>query len=244
MSRTTRSAKTTAKTPPRLSSAGPRISTNTKLSLVVVTVFVVVVAAMFILSRPGGQDGATASGSADAASVAVRPDSNRLSAAPGAKVDFVEFLDFECEACAAAFPAVEQLRTKYQGRVNFVIRYFPIPSHQNAERAARAVQAAAQQGRLEQMYRTMYQTQTEWGEQQAPMDDRFRGYAARIGLDMARYDAAYRDPATLERVRADRNDGLALGVQGTPTFFLNGRQLDPQNLDDLGRELDRALAEG
>lgn len=75
------------------------------------------------------------------------------------------------------------------------------------------------------------------------MDDRFRGYAERIGLDMARYDATYNDPATLERVLADRDDGLALGVRGTPAFFVNGEQLDPQSYADLTRALDGALAE-
>ncbi|WP_218613766.1 thioredoxin domain-containing protein [Pseudonocardia sp. KRD291] len=211
-----------------------------KLSLIVGTVFVLVVAAMFAATRLSGD--APERGSAEAAAVAARPDSHRLSAAPGSTVDFVEFLDFECEACGAAYPAIEQLRQQYGDRVNFVVRYFPVPSHFNAERAARAVEAAAQQGRFEAMYKMMYETQREWGEQQVPMDDRFRGYAQRLGLDLARFDAAYNAPATLDRVRADREDGLALGVQGTPTFFVNGQKLEPQSFGDLTRALDDALA--
>ena len=218
-----------------------RMSRNTKLSLVVAGVFVVVVAVLFGVSRLGGD---APSARSEAAAVAARPDSHRLSAAPGATVTFVEFLDFECEACGAAFPAVEQLRGQYGDRVDFVIRYFPVPGHFNGERAARAVEAAAQQGRLEAMYKLMYETQAEWGEQQVPMDDRFRGYAQQIGLDMARFDTAYADPATLERVQADRADGLTLGVQGTPTFFVNGERLEPQSYADLTRALDDALAAG
>lgn len=133
---------------------------------------------------------------------------------------------------------------QYGDRVNFVVRYLPLPSHFNAERAARAVEAAAQQGGFEAMYKLMYETQAEWSEQQVPMDDRFRGYAQQLGLDLARYDAAYADPTTLERVLADRADAFALGVQGTPTFYVDGTRLQPRSYEDFTRALDDALAKG
>jgi protein-disulfide isomerase len=192
----------------------------------------------------GGPAGGAPSGPVAVApvDVLVRPDSHRLSTAPDGKVTFVEFLDFECEACRAAFPAVEELRQEYQGRVTFVLRYFPIPSHANAENAALAVEAAARQGQLEAMYQRMYETQTEWGEQRESKAHVFRGFAQDLGLDMAAYDQTVADPATLERIRADRSDGIALGVQGTPTFFVNGTRLQPGSIDDLRAALDRALA--
>lgn len=173
----------------------------------------------------------------------VRENSHRLNSVPGSEVTFVEFLDFECEGCAALYPVIEQLRAEYGDRVNFVIRYFPLQAHVNAERAARAVEAAAQQGSLEAMYRKMYDTQAQWGEKQTPTDDVFRGFAAELGLDMAAYDAAYTDPATLERVRLDVADGRALGLQGTPTFFLNGTRFQPRSYEDVTTALDKALAE-
>jgi protein-disulfide isomerase len=209
---------------------------NLKFSLIIVVVFVVGVGTLFGISRFNADD------TSDAAAVAVRENSLRLSTAPGATVDFVEFLDFECEACGAAYPAIEQLRQEYGDRVNFVIRYFPVQSHANAERAARAVEAAAQQGALEPMYKRMFETQAQWGEQQVPMDDRFRGYARDLGLDLVRFDVAYNDPATMDRIDADRNDGLSLGVQGTPTFFVNGERVTVQTFDDLRRAIDDALA--
>lgn len=79
--------------------------------------------------------------------------------------------------------------------------------HFNAERAARAVEAAAQQGRLEEMYHAMFETQPQWGEKRTPADDVFRSMAAGLGLDMAAYDAAYADPRTVERVSIDKRDG-------------------------------------
>lgn len=173
----------------------------------------------------------------------VREDSHRLNAVPDSQVTFVEFLDFECEGCRAVYPEIEKLRAEYGDRVNFVIRYFPLQAHVNAERAARAVEAAAQQGQLEAMYRKMYDTQAQWGEKQTPPDDVFRGFAAELGLDMPAFDAAYADPATLERIRLDMADGRALGVQGTPTFFLNGTRIQPHSYEDLAKALDQAFAE-
>ncbi|MEH3132940.1 MAG: thioredoxin domain-containing protein [Mycolicibacterium neoaurum] len=171
----------------------------------------------------------------------VRPDSHRLDDPPDATVTFVEFLDFECEGCRAAYPIVERLRTEYGDRVEFVLRYFPLPGHVNAERAARAVEAAARQGRLEAMYRMMYETQPQWGERPTPADDVFRGFAEQLGLDMARFDSDYVDPETARRIRRDVEDGVALGVHGTPTFFIDGQQIPVYRTEDLREALERAL---
>jgi protein-disulfide isomerase len=136
----------------------------------------------------------------------------------------VEFLDLECEACGAAYPGVEKLREEYNNKVTFVMRYFPIPSHVNAELAARAVEAAGQQGKLEPMYKRMYETQPQWGDQDVSHRDTFLGFAREIGLDMPKFEAALDDPAVIARVGKDRTDGARLGVRGTPTFFINGKQ--------------------
>ena len=175
--------------------------------------------------------------------VVVRDSSHRLSDAPNATVTFVEFLDFECEACGGVFPVVEQLRATYGDRVTFVARYFPLDSHFNAQRAARAVEAAARQGQFEAMYKKMFETQTQWSEQQVPKDDLFRRYAQELGLDMARWDADYASDETWARIQADIDDGTALGVTGTPTFFLNGERLEPKSVDDLTAAIEQALAQ-
>lgn len=189
---------------------------NTKISLIVLVVVTAVVGAVVMLNRPDNQS------TPAAASVLVRPDSHRLSTAADGKVTVVEFLDLECESCGAAFPGVEKLRGEYADKVTFVMRYYPIPSHRNAELAARAVEAAGQQGQLEPMYRKMFETQPQWGEQQVSQRGTFLGFARDLGLDMAKFEAALDDQATLDRVLADRADGTRLGVEGTPTFFING----------------------
>lgn len=211
-----------------------------RISLALVVVFVLGLAAVLLVGRSdaGGED--SAGGGVDAAMV-VRPDSHRLSSAPDGSVTFVEFLDFECEACQAAHSSIEELRAEYGDRVSFVVRYFPMPGHFNGERAARAVEAAAQQGKFEQMYQRMFETQTEWGEQRIPKDDVFRGFAADLGLDLVAFDAAYADPATAARVAADVADGELLGVRGTPTFFVGGQRVDASYHQDLVDALDAAL---
>lgn len=207
------------------------------------TVAVVAVAlGVFLLAGREGGDESAADVVGTGGAELVRADSHRLDDPPDADVTLVEFLDFECEGCRAAYPLVEELRAEYGDRVEFVVRYFPMSGHVNAERAARAVEAAAQQGRLEDMYRAMFETQPQWGEQRTPADDVFRGMATELGLDMVAYDAAYDDAATVERVRLDKRDGEELGVRGTPTFFVNGDQVQLRSRADLRAAVDRALA--
>lgn len=200
------------------------------------------VSALVVLTLvTGGANPATPPASAPDVPV-VAADSHYLSdAGPDAPV-LVEFLDLECEGCAAAYPVVEQLREEYQGRLSVVARYFPLPGHANAENAAVAVEAAAAQGAFEGMYQRMYDTQAQWGEQQESKADLFRTFAVDLGLDMAAYDAAVADPATLQRVGRDLADGQALGVQSTPTFFLDGQRIQSTSVEDFRAQIDAALA--
>ncbi|MFC4010035.1 DsbA family protein [Nonomuraea purpurea] len=216
---------------------------NVMASVAVIGVFAVVAGVWLAIGSMGSGADRTGANAAAGPPQVVRPDSHRLQTAADGKVTLVEFLDFECEGCRAYFPVVEQLRKTYAGKVTFVARYFPISSHFNAERAARAVEASAQQGKFDAMYQQMYQTQTQWAEKQAPADTFFRGMAQGLGLDMAAWDKAYDDPATLARVKKDAADGEALGVQGTPTFFLNGKKIEPRDSDEFKAAIDAALAQ-
>lgn len=155
----------------------------------------------------------------------VRADSHRVTTPEVEKAQLVEFLDFECESCRAAEPLVQELKKEYGDRITFVHRYFPLPGHRNSGTAALAVEAAAQQGKYEQMHAKMFATQPEWGEKQDSQANLFRTYAQELGLDMNAYDTAVANEATKDRIRQDFTDGKALGVTGTPTFFLNGEKL-------------------
>ena len=233
--------------PPDRTTPADRGRANRRVTMVLAAVLALVIgiglySTLGRSADPAAEAAPPAAGAA-ADSRVVRADSHRLSTAADGKATFVEFLDFECESCAAAYPAIEQLRQTYDGRVTFVARYFPLDGHFNARRAARAVEAAARQGQFEAMYQRMYETQTQWGEQQVPKDDVFRGYAVDLGLDMTKWDADYVSPEVEQRIQADVDDGTALGVTGTPTFFLNGKPFAPESYEDLTRALDEALAQ-
>ncbi|WP_285662914.1 thioredoxin domain-containing protein [Actinorhabdospora filicis] len=172
----------------------------------------------------------------------VRPDSHKLTSATDGKATLVEFLDFECEACRALYPAMEKLRKEYDGRITFVVRYFPLPSHANGELAARVVESAAAQGKFEAMYQKLYETQGEWGEQGSPQEALFLDYARAMGLDMAAFQAKLADPATAERVAKDMADGRSLGVDRTPTVYFNGEHVKEPSYASLKSAVDAALA--
>ncbi len=175
------------------------------------------------------------------AAVVVRADSHVLDDAGDDAVTVVEFLDFECEACGAYYPIVKELRQKYAGQITYVVRYFPLPGHFNSTHSAVAAEAAAQQGRFEEMYQRLFETQAEWGEAQESKADVFRSYAVELGLDMTAYDAAVVDPETERRVRSDLAEGRALGVGSTPTFFVNGQPLVIERWNDLEVSIQSAL---
>lgn len=97
-----------------------------------------------------------------------------------------------------------------------------MPGHRNSELATRTAEAAARQGKFEEMYTKLFTTQKEWDESQEWKESAFRGYAKQLGLDMGRFDADLADPEVAGRVQDDQRDGLGLGVQGTPTFLIDG----------------------
>ncbi|MFC9344099.1 DsbA family protein [Streptomyces sp. NPDC057020] len=195
----------------------------------------------FLLFAPRDSSSVPTEPAADARPV--RDDSHRLTTPRRSELTVVEFLDFECEGCGAVHPVVERLRAEYGDRVTFVARYFPMPGHRNSTTAALAVEAAARQGGFEAMYGKLFATQKEWGEAKESKAALFRTYAADLGLDLARYDAAVKAPATLERVEADQRDGLALGVQGTPTFFVDGVRIQtPGSYEGFKALIDSRLA--
>jgi protein-disulfide isomerase len=157
------------------------------------------------------------------------------------KAQLVEFLDFECPSCGSIHPVVEELKTEFGDRITFVHRHFPLTMHPNSGQAALAAEAAAQQGRYQEMANRLFETQPEWAgsrESQAPL---FRSYAEEMGLDLALFDAAVADQQTEERVLADIADGEALGVTGTPTFFLNGEKLTLTTKADFRQQLADAV---
>jgi protein-disulfide isomerase len=177
----------------------------------------------------------------------VRPDSPTLGAAD-APVTLVEFLDPECESCAAFSPIVKKILKDYDGRIRLVVRYMPL--HPNSLRAASLTEAAGEQGKYWQMQELLFQRQPEWGTKHGPpvatspppdINVLFDKYAAELGLDLGRVKAAVNENRFQEKLQRDLKDGQSLGVRQTPTFFVNGRKLARFSEADLRALIDEEL---
>lgn len=185
----------------------------------------------------------------DTSQVLVRPDSATLGPAD-AKVTIVEFLDPECESCAALAPQVKALLKEYEGRIRFVARYMPL--HRNAKLAAQYTEAAGEQGKYWEYQEKLFAMQGEWGEKHgadthsaaptAPVSTLFEKYGKEIGLDPQRLNAAAGNPDYAKKADRDLNDGRAMGVRATPTFFVNGRKLARLSMPDLKALINEELA--
>lgn len=212
------------------------MSKSLKLSMAMIVAVLVALVAAVTFSRAGEEAAPTGSGSGASAPL-VRDDSPRLTS--GKKAVFVEYLDFECEACGAAHPVMTDLREKYGKDVTFVVRYLPL--HGNSMNAALAAEAAREQGKFEEMHDKLFETQAEWSHSESSKEKTFEGYAQELGLDMKQYRASLKDPAAAQRIEQSKKDAQTLGVTGTPTFFLDGEKIEPTTIADFETKLDAAI---
>lgn len=179
-------------------------------------------------------------------SALVRDDSPALGPAD-AKVTIVEFLDPECESCAAFNPVVKNMLKAYDGRVRLVVRYMPL--HPNSVPAANFMEAAGEQGKYWQAQELLFRKQPDWGERHgappnAPkpnIDALFEGYAKELGLDLDKTMSAVRQNRFAAKLDRDRRDGQSLGVRRTPTIFVNGRELARLDENQLKALIDQEL---
>lgn len=136
-----------------------------------------------------------------------------------APVTMVEFSDFDCPFCKRSYPVVEQLLTEYGDRIRFVYRDFPLAAHQRAVPASQAARCAAEQDKYWPYFKNLMEQQGNLG------DEDLKKRATDLGLDADRFNECYVAQRYTKQVESSFNDGKALGVTGTPTFFINGRML-------------------
>ncbi len=205
-----------------------------------IAVLIVVVGAIFLMKQP-----ATEAPSQPVDSQSLLREGTHMTQNKDSKVTIVEFGDFQCPACEAAFPTVEQTLAKYKDNkdVNFAFRNFPLPQHQNAQVAAEAAEAAGAQGKYWEMYRRLYETQKDWELlSNAAALDKYVGFAQELGLDVNRFKSEVQANKYAEIISADQNDGLTLGVDSTPTFFINGQKQVGMNSGNFTKAIEDALA--
>ena len=153
--------------------------------------------------------------------VAVDDDRDHIQGPAEAAVTLVEYGDYECPYCGAAYPIVKDLQARMGDKLRFVFRNFPIStSHPHAEQAAEAAEAAAAQGKFWQMHDLLYENQRH-----LETDDLI-AYARRLGLDVPRFQRELADHVHAARVREDFMSGVRSGVNGTPTFYIDGERYE------------------
>jgi len=154
-----------------------------------------------------------------------------------APVTLVEFTDFQCPACAAMQPVLEEVLKSYGNKVRFVVRDFPLAQHENARKAAEAANAANAQGKFFEYAELLFK------RQKALDVASLKKYATEIGLNRPKFDAALDSGTYQEEVKHDIEDGEMYGVGSTPTIFINGLQLTVLSADGLREAIDRALGQ-
>jgi protein-disulfide isomerase len=166
----------------------------------------------------------------------VSEDRDHVQGPAVAPVTLVEYGDYECPYCGAAYPIVKQVQARMGERLRFVFRNFPITtSHPHAEQAAEAAEAAAAQGRFWEMHDHLYEHQRHLENAD------LHAYAGELGLDVDRFDRELAQHAYAERVHEDFMSGVRSGVNGTPTFYINGKRHDAAyDADTLLSALERA----
>jgi protein-disulfide isomerase len=154
-----------------------------------------------------------------------------------APVTLVEFSDFQCPYCRAAEPTVQAVRQKYGDKIRFVYMDFPLGMHAHAMDAANAAQCAGDQGKFWQYHDALFADQGKL----APAD--LKATAAKLGLDTKKFDACFDSQQHVQAIRAEQAEGSADGVSATPTFFVNGREIEgAEPLPAFQSTIDQELA--
>ncbi len=140
----------------------------------------------------------------------------------GAPVKIIEFTDFQCPACAQASILLHEEVRRARGRILLELKYFPLPMHQHARRAAVIAACALDQGKFWPMEQLLFKSQKSWVGMDNP-DDYFLSLARGLGLDDVKMMRCMSDHAVAARIEEDVAQGHARGVAATPTFFINGK---------------------
>lgn len=162
----------------------------------------------------------------------------------GSKLVLVEYSDFQCPACGAYYPILKRLHQEFGDRIRFAYRHFPLKQHPHAELAARAAEAAGRQGKFWEMHDLIFEGQATWTDQSHP-EETFIRYARRLGLDIERFRADLDSGEVQKAIEKSQESGNRAGIEGTPTFFLNGVMIqNPRGYDEFRTLLQRTIESG
>lgn len=160
---------------------------------------------------------------------------DRVIGDPASKVVVIEYADYQCPGCSAAFPQIKAVSEEYKSQVAFVFRNYPLTSgHQHAFAMAAAAEAAGLQGKFWQMHDLIYQTRSEWVDLQAEQrNERIEGFAQQLSLNIDQFKTDLTSKKVADKINGDRALGVKMNVDATPTFFINGKKVSGEIVSDL-----------
>ena len=144
------------------------------------------------------------------------------------KVILVEYADYQCPGCGTIYPLVKSIAEQYKDQIQYVFRNYPITdAHPNAKAAAGSAEAAGLQGKYWEMHGKIYEKQADWSNLTITERGKFfEGLATEIGLDVNKFNTDLSSSAITEKINFDTALAKKAGVEATPTFYLNGKQLE------------------
>lgn len=210
-----------------------KLTSETKLFLGILVATVGIIAgAVFLFSKP----------TPTLPREALLPEGTHTKGNPQAQVYLVEFSDFQCPACIAAKPYVDQIVEKYKDRLVFGYRHFPLPQHPYAQVAAYFAEAAGKQGKFWDVYDKLFEIFANNG---TLSEEQVASAAGEFNLDIQALTKVWGDPKAMdeihEKVASDVSYATSIGVNSTPTFFLNGKKLNLTTLDDLEVQVNNVI---
>ncbi len=155
-------------------------------------------------------------------------------------VTLVEYSDFQCPACAAFQPILNEVLTEYGDQLKFEYKHMPLPMHPFAEHAARAAEAAGQQDAFFAFHDKLFAEQATWSRSGNPTAA-FIKYAEELGLDTAAFKRHMNASLVRDKVRTEAKEAKELGITGTPTFFLNGTRMSFETYEDFKNQIVLAI---
>lgn len=161
---------------------------------------------------------------------------------PDAQVTLVEYSDFQCPACQQLYPHLKEVMDEHGDKISLEYRHFPLISvHPYAVPAARASEAAAQQGKFWEMHDKLFEEQSAWSKSSNP-EAMFVGYAEEIGLDTTLFKKHMSSSIINDAITESFNDARKRNLSGTPSLFLNGEEMEINTFDDFKAQVEAAIA--
>ncbi|MEK7595645.1 MAG: thioredoxin domain-containing protein [Patescibacteria group bacterium] len=197
---------------------------------------VIIIVALTVLSFVGilylaSKQEKTQEGQTEVKSEELLTEGTYVKGEASASATLVEFSDFQCPACKLFYPIIKSLEKKYEGKLRVAYKHYPLPQHQYAQKASEAAEAAGAQGKFFEYHDILFENQ-----EKLTVED-LKSYARELGLNEERFNSDLDLGKYASKVKADVALGTKLGVDSTPTFYLNGKKMKLKSINDLENQI-------